>query len=74
MANHFTSTYSSVWLKGKEGMYKDNSIGSDLQKRKRESNSMLFHMERAKEKMEKMQIRATKDALCQHYLEHYGSK
>ena len=31
-------------------------------------------MERQREKMEKMQERAAKDALCQHYLENYGSK
>jgi hypothetical protein len=31
-------------------------------------------MERAKVKMEKLQERAAKDALCQHYLENYGSK
>lgn len=46
----FTSEFSNVWLTPHEFMFRDTSFASDVKKRDREVKSILYNLEKRKQK------------------------
>jgi len=72
--DHFTSKFSNIWLLPNDVMYHDSSMSSSIQRKEREARSIIFNMERQQQKQERLREKQTKEAICEHYHQRYGSK
>lgn len=51
---HFTSQWSNVWLTPNELMFRDTSFASEIKRREREERTLLFNLERQRQKEQRM--------------------
>lgn len=55
-------------------MFRDTSFASEVKRKEREERTLMFNLERQRQREARLQDKLAKEALCQYYSDNYGGK